>query len=89
MQRSRKPTPAKGAPRVYILEVNGAKRAASRNEFAFAWQDRVAPDDPSISQPMTITIKGVRYTARLQDGVLRWVPSPETGRGEEAPKGKR
>lgn len=77
MQQSSKPARPKGAPRTYILEVNGAKRAASRTEFAFSWHDRVAPDDPSIAGPMTMTIKGVRYTARLRNGVLRWEPCAE------------
>jgi hypothetical protein len=89
MQRSGKPARPKGAPRTYILEVNGAKRAATRDQFAFAWHDRLAPDDPSIRQPMTITIKGVCYTARLQDGVLRWVPAPAAAPGEDASGEKR
>ena len=74
MQQSRKPAPPKGAPRIYFLEVNGVKRAASRTNFAFSWHYRVAPDDPSIAESLTMTIDGKRYEAKLKGGVLRWVP---------------
>jgi len=89
MQQSRKPARPKGAPRTYILEVNGAKRAASRTDFAFAWQDRVAPDEPSIAEPLTITLNGKRYKAVLQGGVLRWEPCAESETGNAPTRPER
>lgn len=89
MQRSGKPARPKGAPRTYILEVNGAKRAATRTDFAFSWHDRIAPDDPSIAEPLAVTLNGKRYKAVLRGGVLRWEPVPAAVPDEDAPVGGR
>ncbi len=72
MQNPRKPARPAGVPRTYVLEVRGIKCVATRNDFAFAWQDKPGPNDPDVNQPITATINGVRYVAQLRGGVLRW-----------------